>query len=60
MVPIKKGLMECKAKEFEFDGVFLSIYSHLPKKTELSRLCGEKLQGSRNPLKSLLIFFKGF
>ena len=29
-----------------FDGVFLSIYSHLLKKLELSRLCRKKSYGA--------------
>ena len=32
-----------------FDGVFLSIYSHLLKKLELSKLCRKKLWDSKNP-----------
>ena len=32
-----------------FDGVFLSIYSHLLKKLELSKLCKKKLWDSKNP-----------
>ena len=34
-----------------FDGVFLSIYSHLLKKLELSKLCRKKLWGSKNQRK---------
>ena len=32
-----------------FDGVFLSIYSHLLKKLELLKLCRKKLWDSKNP-----------
>ena len=32
-----------------YDGVFLSIFSHLLKKLELSKLCRKKLLGSKNP-----------
>ena len=32
-----------------FDGVFLSIYSHLVKKSELSKLRRKKIWGSKNP-----------
>ena len=35
--------------EIFFDGVFLSIYSHLLKKLELSKLNRKKLWGSKNP-----------
>ena len=34
-----------------FDGVFLSIYSHLLKNLELSNLIEKKLWGSKNPKK---------
>ena len=35
-------------------GVFLSIYSHLLKKLELSKLCRKKSYGSfKNPINSL-------
>ena len=30
-----------------FDGVFLSIYSHLLKKLDLSKLCRKKVRGSK-------------
>jgi hypothetical protein len=33
-----------------FDGVFLSIYSHLLKKFKLSKLCRKKVFGSKNGL----------
>ena len=36
-----------------FDGVFLSIYSHLLKKSELSKLRRKKLWVSKNPEKGL-------
>jgi hypothetical protein len=37
-----------------FDGVFLSIYSHLVKKLELSKLRRKELWGSKNPEKGLI------
>ena len=46
----KKFMMWSGGKVFEkfgniFYGVFLSIYSHLLKKFELSKLCGKKVMG---------------
>ena len=46
----EKGLTNSK---MFFDGVFLSIYSHLLKKFALSKLCRKKLWGSKDPKNGL-------
>jgi hypothetical protein len=37
-----------------FDGVFLSIYSHLLKKLEISKLCRKKVMGLKKSWKLLV------
>ena len=60
---LSRGKVFKNSKIF-FDGVFLSIYSHLLKKLELSKLCRKKLRGSKNPENGLFqkrdIFFCSF
>ena len=43
-----------------FDGVFLSIYSHLLKKLKLSKLCKKKLWGSKIPKNDLFKLVRKF
>ena len=46
MEPIEEKCL--RNSKISFDGVFLSIYSHLPKKLKLSWLCRKKYKVKKN------------